>query len=137
MLNKPWLQDAALFLLRVMVGVILGFQGYRIFFVHSLDSSAHAFEVWGMPWAIGSTVILGVVLLVVALTVIAGVLTPMMALFGILAEAYYTYFLITGGNQPGSSSQIQMQALIITVLLAIIVFGAGRASVDAILHRRS
>ncbi|HHY07845.1 MAG TPA: DoxX family protein [Corynebacteriales bacterium] len=137
MLNKPWLQDAALLLLRIVSAVVLGFQGYRIFFVHGLDSSAHAFDVWGMPWALGSAVIIGVVLLLGAVTVGIGILTPLMAALALLTEVYYTFFLIVGGNQPGSSSQVQMQFLIIAVLLALIVFGAGRASADSFLNRRS
>lgn len=136
MLNKPWLQDVALLLLRIVVGIILGFQGYRIFFVHGLDSSAHAFEVWGMPWPLGSTVIIGVILLLVAITVVVGILTPMMAIFGMLAEIYYTFFLVTGASQPSFSSQVQMQLLIITVLLALMVFGAGKVSADSFLNRR-
>lgn len=136
MLNKPWLQDMALLLLRIVVGTILGFQGYRIFFVHGLDSSAHAFEVWGMPWPLGSTVIIGVILLLVAITVVVGILTPMMAIFGMLVEIYYTFFLVTGASQPSFSSQVQMQLLIITVLLALMVFGAGKVSADSFLNRR-
>lgn len=136
MLNKPWLQDAALLLLRIMVGIVLGFQGYRIFFVHGLDSSAHAFEVWGMPWSLGSAVIIGVLLLLVAITVVVGILTPMMSILGMLTEIYYTFFLMTGANQPFSSSGVQMQFLIITVLFALMIFGAGKVSADSFLNRR-
>ena len=137
MLNRPWLHDLVLLLLRLTLALVVGAQSYQIFFGHGVKESSRVLEKWGMANAYPFTVVLGLALVLCAVGILLGFLTPLFAIIGAVAEAGYGYFLMTGGHYDLTTSSAQMTCLVVVSLLALMVLGAGRVSTDAVLNTRA
>lgn len=137
MLNRPWLHDVVLLLLRLTLALVVGAQSYQIFLGHGVKESSRVLEKWGMANAFPFTVVLGIAFVLCAIGILLGFLTPLFAVIGAVAEAAYGYFLMTGGNYDLTTSSAQMTCLVVASLLALMVLGAGRVSTDAVLTTRS
>lgn len=134
-MDKPAVRDAALLFLRAVLGVVFVAHGWDKFFLTGLTETTGQFSAWGIPqpklsaYLTAGAELVGGALLVVGLltTFVAGALALLM-----LAAAYFVhlghgFFVATGG--------IEYPLVMITALLMIVVFGAGRASLDGVLSR--
>lgn len=129
------MRDGALLLLRAVVGIVFVAHGWDIFFVAGITETTGQFSAWGVPqpglsaWLAGLGQLLGGGLLVVGLltTIVAGALA--------LLSACALYFVHLGSGFFATDGGIEYPAVLIASLLIIVVFGSGRASVDAALTR--
>ncbi|WP_048380628.1 DoxX family protein [Corynebacterium renale] len=134
-MDKPVVRDGALLLIRVVVGIVFVAHGWNIFFVAGITETTGQFSAWGVPqpglsaWIAGLGQLLGGALLVVGLltTIIAGALA--------LLTACALYFVHLGSGFFATDGGIEYPAVLLASLLMIVVFGSGRASVDAALTR--
>ena len=134
-MDRPAVRDATLLLLRLVLGVIFVAHGYRMIFLDGMDETTGQFSAWSVPqprlsaWIAALTHLIGGALLVIGLltTIVAGVLALIM-----LSATYFVglengLFVEHGGME---------YTLVLTIsLVMIVVFGAGRASVDGVLIR--
>lgn len=134
-MDKPVVRDGALLLVRVVVGIVFVAHGWNIFFVEGITETTGQFSAWGVPqpglsaWIAGLGQLIGGALLVVGLltTIIAGALA--------LLTACALYFVHLGLGFFAADGGIEYPAVLLASLLIIVVFGSGRASVDAALTR--
>ncbi|WKD59610.1 DoxX family protein [Corynebacterium caspium] len=125
-MDKPVVRDAALLLLRLVLGVVFIAHGWQIFLVTGLTETTGQFSAWGVPqpglsvWIVGIAELLGGAMLVI------GFLTTIVAGGFLLLITAALYFL---------AADFSYHAVLIVSLLMIVVFGSGRASVDRLLVR--
>lgn len=134
-MNNPAFRDAALLLLRVALGVVFIAHGWDKVFPGGAEDTVQQWAAAGIPqptvavWAVSVVEMLGGALLVL------GFLTPAAA--GVLAldmvGAFYFvhlgkgFFVTDGGGE--------FVVVLFAACLILVVFGAGRASLDKALSR--
>lgn len=128
-------RDTALLLLRVVVGLIFVGHGWQKLFIAGIVKTTGQFSAWSIPqpqfsaWLVPLTELIGGGLLIIGFlsTFLAGILAILVAL-----AAYFVHFdrglYFTEGG-------LEFPLLMFVALLVIMVFGAGRASVDGVLTR--
>ncbi|WP_297003882.1 DoxX family protein [uncultured Corynebacterium sp.] len=134
-MNNPALRDAALFLLRLVLGVIFIAHGWDKAFGTGIEATAGQWSGLHIPqptlsaWAVSIVEMLGGAMLVV------GLLTPAAA--GVLAldmvAAFYFVHLdhglfVTDGGW-------EMVLVLCAACVTLVVFGSGRVSLDRALSR--
>ena len=134
-MDRPVVRDAALFVLRVVLGGVFIAHGVDKFYLSGITKTTGQFSVLGIPqpklsaYLAATAETLGGALLVIGLltTFIASALALLM-----IAALYFVHlsqgFFVTGGG-------FEYVLVLIVSLLMIVVFGSGRASVDGILAR--
>lgn len=134
-MDKPVVRDATLLIFRTVLGVVFVAHGCKKFMIDGMVETTGQFSALGIPQpklsaylsAVGE--IVGGAFLVVGFltTLVAGALALMM-----LAALYFVHldsgFFVTSGG-------FEYVLVLISGLFMIVVFGSGRASVDAILQR--
>ncbi|MDY6049256.1 MAG: DoxX family protein [Corynebacterium sp.] len=131
-MDRPVIREGALLLARLVVGIVVLAHGWDILFITGVAATANDLAALPVPsptltaWAVGSVQLVGGCLIIVGLltTIVAGILA-----IGELAALYVTgqwahLFLADGG--------MEYRLMVLTVLLLILVFGAGRASLDGV-----
>lgn len=104
----------------------------KLFFT-GMDATGAAFAEWGIPqpqlsaWLCALTETVGGALLVVGLlsTAVAGVLALLVGAAGYLVHLDHGLFAADGG--------VEYPLVLVVCLMMIVVFGAGRASLDGVL----
>ncbi|AKK10709.1 DoxX family protein [Corynebacterium uterequi] len=132
-MDRPAVRDAALLIVRVVIGVVFVAHGYDKFFLTGLTETTGQFSAWGVPQpgisaiVAGLSEMIGGALLVVGLlsTVVAGALALMMVAAVYFVHLDAGFFVAQGGGEYA--------AVLMVTLLVIVVFGAGRASLDRVL----
>ncbi len=134
-MDRPVVRDAALFVLRVVLGGVFIAHGVDKFYLSGITKTTGQFSALGIPqpklsaYLAATAETLGGALLVIGLltTFIASALALLM-----IAALYFVHlsqgFFVTGGG-------FEYVLVLIVSLLMIVVFGSGRASVDGILAR--
>ena len=134
-MDRPVVRDAALFVLRVVLGGVFIAHGVDKFYLSGITKTTGQFSALGIPqpklsaYLAATAETLGGALLVIGLltTFIASALELLM-----IAALYFVHlsqgFFVTGGG-------FEYVLVLIVSLLMIVVFGSGRASVDGILAR--
>ncbi|MDO4908818.1 MAG: DoxX family protein [Corynebacterium sp.] len=134
-MSHPAVRDAALLILRLAVGVVFVAHGWDILFHTGIIETAGQFSAVGVPDAKIAAYVACAVQLVCGLGVLLGFITALFAgcLAIFMGAAFYFVHLGHGifVNQGGAEYVMVMFA----ALLAIVVFGPGRASVDGVLTR--
>lgn len=128
-------RDAALLVLRLVLGVVFIAHGYQRLFIDGMVETTGQFSAWQVPqpklsaWITTLVELGGGGLLILGLlsTVAAGVL-----LLLVLAALYFVhldngFFIADGG--------IELTLVLAAALVMIIVYGPGRASLDGVLQR--
>lgn len=134
-MDRPVVRDAALLVLRVVLGGVFIAHGVDKFYLTGIVKTTGQFSALGIPqpklsaYLAAAAETLGGALLVIGLltTFIASALALLM-----MAALYFVHlnqgFFVTGGG-------FEYVLVLIVSLLMIVVFGSGRASVDGILAR--
>jgi hypothetical protein len=134
-MDRPVVRDAALLVLRVVLGGVFIAHGVDKFYLSGITKTTGQFSALGIPqpklsaYLAATAETLGGALLVIGLltTFIASALALLM-----IAALYFVHlsqgFFVTGGG-------FEYVLVLIVSLLMIVVFGSGRASVDGILAR--
>ncbi|QGU04051.1 DoxX family protein [Corynebacterium comes] len=134
-MDKPAVRDAALLLLRIVLGTVFVAHGWDKLIITGLTETTGQFSAWGVPqpklsaWLVMATELVGGALLVVGLltTLVAGVLALLMVAAMWFVHVGEGFFTSTGG--------VEFPIVMATALVMIVVFGAGRASLDRMLTR--
>lgn len=130
-------QDVALLLVRVVLGVVLVAHGWQKAVTNGADATAGGFDAMGIPaptlaawFAIAVELGGGVLLLLGLLTPIVGVLVA-----AVMAGAFW--FAHRGATILSSEGGWELVAVLGFAGLALAAVGPGRLSLDAALVRRS
>lgn len=134
-MDKPAVRDAALLLLRLVLGIVFVAHGWDKLLITGLTETTGQFSAWGVPqpklsaYLVMAGELLGGALLVVGLltTFVAGALALLMAAA--------VWFVHLGSGLFAADGGVELPAVLIVALLMIVVFGAGRASLDGVLTR--
>jgi len=134
-MDKPAVRDAALLLLRIVLGIVFVAHGWDKLLITGLTETTGQFSAWGVPqpklsaYLVMAGELLGGALLVVGLltTFVAGALALLMAAA--------VWFVHLGNGLFAADGGVELPAVLIVALLMIVVFGAGRASLDGVLTR--
>lgn len=134
-MNSPILRDAALFLFRVVLGLVFIAHGVDKLFFPGMDDTIGQFSAWGIPqpqimaWIVAMGELIAGALLVIGLlaTFAAGMLAVLSAL-----AAYFVHF---GNGVFVEDGGFEYTLVLCVALLMIVVFGSGRASLDGVLSR--
>ena len=134
-MDKPAVRDAALLLLRIVLGIVFVAHGWDKLLITGLTETTGQFSAWGVPqpklsaYLVMAGELLGGALLVVGLltTFVAGALALLMAAA--------IWFVHLGNGLFAADGGVELPAVLIVALLMIVVFGAGRASLDGVLTR--
>ena len=134
-MNRPAVRDFALLVLRFVLGAVFVAHGYRRWFETGMARSAAQFAEWGVPqpklsaYLAGSVELIGGALLIIGLltTLVAGVLALLAAAAAYFVHLDHGFFAEAGG--------VEYQVVLASALFIVVVFGAGRASLDGVLTR--
>jgi len=134
-MDKPAVRDAALLLLRIVLGTVFVAHGWDKLMITGLTGTAGQFSDWGVPqpqlsaWLVMAVELLGGALLVVGLltTLIAGLLALLMVAAVWLVHLDAGFFTAHGG--------VEYPVVMLAALIIIVVFGSGRVSLDGVLTR--
>lgn len=137
-MNHPALRDAALLVLRIVVGVIFIAHGWDKAFVRGMEGPGGAIEQYKsagapgpemMAWFVAAVEMFGGALLITGLlaTAAAGVLAIVAAVNLYFLHLPHGFFAADGG--------MEVSLILIASSLTILVFGSGRASLDRALSR--
>ena len=134
-MDKPAVRDAALLLLRIVLGTVFVAHGWDKLMITGLTETTGQFSAWGVPqpqlsaWLVMIVEMLGGALLVVGLltTFIAGLLALLMIAAVWFVHLDAGFFTSTGG--------FEFPAVVLAALIIIVVFGSGRVSLDGVLTR--
>lgn len=134
-MDKPAVRDAALLLLRIVLGTVFIAHGWDKLMFTGLTEITGQFSAWGVPqpqlsaWLVMATELLGGALLVVGLltTFVAGLLALLMVAAIWFVHLDSGFFTATGG--------LEFPAVLVAALVMIVVFGSGRVSLDGVLSK--
>lgn len=132
-MNTPAVRDAALLIARFALGVIFIARGYQHWVGDGMTHTAEKFTQAGVPqpklaaYTAGSLELVGGALLIIGLltTIVAMVLALLVAAGGYFVHMDAGFFAEKGG--------VEYPLVLALLLLLIVVFGAGRASLDKVL----
>lgn len=132
-MTSPALRDAALLIARLVLGVVFIARGYQHWVGVGMTATAQQFVEAGVPqprfaaYLAGSVELVGGGMLIIGLltTIVAGILAVMVLAGGYFLHAGAGYFAEQGG--------VEFPVVVVTALILIVVFGAGRASLDRML----
>ena len=134
-MDRPAVRDAALLVLRAVLGTVFIAHGADKMFLSGIEKSAAQFGQWGIPQpelsayvaAAGELISRGMLVLGLLTTFIAGMLA--------LLAGLGLYFVHLGNGFFVSEGGVEYPLVLVISLLMIVVFGAGRASLDEVLAR--
>ncbi|MDO5513342.1 DoxX family protein [Corynebacterium sp.] len=132
-MDTPAVRDAALLLLRIVLGTVFVAHGWDKLMFTGLTETTGQFSAWGVPqpqlsaWLVMATELVGGALLVVGLltTLVAGILALLVVAAIWFVHLDAGFFTATGG--------IEYPLVLVMTLLMIVVFGSGRVSLDGVL----
>ena len=132
-MNKPAVRDGALFVLRLVLGFVFIAHGWQILFADGAAATAQIFAAAGVPQAQMSAWVAGVSQLVGGSMLIVGLLTTAVAgalALLVFAAAYFVHF---DHGVFVTNNGFEYVLVLMASLMMIVVFGSGRASLDAVL----
>ncbi len=132
-MDKPAVRDAALLLLRIVLGTVFIAHGWDKLVFTGITETTGQFSAWGVPqpklsaWLVTAVELVGGALLVVGLltTFVAGLLALLMVAAVWFVHLDAGFFTATGG--------LEYPVVLIAALLMVVVFGSGRVSLDGVL----
>lgn len=139
-MNHPAVRDAALLLLRLALGIIFIAHGWQKVFIDGMNGTGGTIaqlEKLGVPqpgasaWLVSGLEMLGGALLII------GLLTTAVATMLIIYMAAVVWFVHWGHGFFTADGGFELAMLTMMALFVIVVFGAGRASLDRALSRFS
>lgn len=134
-MNRPAVRDFALLVLRIVLGAVFVAHGYRRWFQTGMAETANQFAQWGVPQPRLSAYLAGSVELIGGSLLIIGLLTTLVAGALALLAAAAAYFVHLGNGFFAEAGGVEYPVVLAVSLLIVVVFGAGRASLDGVLTR--
>lgn len=134
-MDSPAVRDAALLVLRAIIGVVFVAHGYDKAFLTGLDGTTQQFAAWGVPRAGTSATVAMAAELLGGSMLIVGLLTTIAAGGLALLMLAAMYFVHIGNGFYAVQGGVEYPLVLAVSLIVIVVFGAGRASLDGVLQR--
>ncbi|GAB3939149.1 DoxX family protein [Corynebacterium tapiri] len=134
-MDSPAVRDAALLIVRVVVGVVFIAHGVDKILVTGIVETTGQFSAGGVPQPQISAWLATIVELIAGSMLVVGVLTSAAAGLLMLLALSAGYFVHFGHGFFVRDGGIEFVAVLAAALLIVIVFGPGRASVDGVLTR--
>lgn len=134
-MNRPAVRDFALLVLRIVLGAVFVAHGYRRWFQTGMGETANQFAQWGVPQPRLSAYLAGSVELIGGSLLIIGLLTTLVAGALALLAAAAAYFVHLGNGFFAEAGGVEYPVVLAVSLLIVVVFGAGRVSLDGVLTR--
>lgn len=134
-MNRPAVRDFALLILRIVLGAVFVAHGYRRWFQTGTGETANQFAQWGVPQPRLSAYLAGSVELIGGSLLIIGLLTTLVAGALALLAAAAAYFVHLGNGFFAEAGGVEYPVVLAVSLLIVVVFGAGRVSLDGVLTR--
>ncbi|MGP9724166.1 DoxX family protein [Corynebacterium sp. AOP40-9SA-29] len=134
-MNNPAFRDAALLVLRVALGVVFIAHGWDKVFQVGVEQTAQQWASMHIPQPTLSVWVVSVVEMLGGALVLLGFLTPAAA--GVLALDMIAafYFVHLGNGLFVTDGGGEFVIVLFAACVMLIVFGAGRASLDKALSR--
>lgn len=126
------MRDAALFILRVVLGVVFVAHGVDKVFITGMGTTADRFEQWSVPQPAVSAWVCAIAEMVGGSLLVVGLLTTAVAGALALLAACAGYFVHLSNGLFNADGGFEYSLVLVVSLLMIVVFGAGRASLEAI-----
>jgi putative oxidoreductase len=134
--TTPVLQDAALLIARVAIGVILLAHGLQKFLDYTLDGTAASFSGMGIPAPAVAAGFAASVETVGGAALIIGLVTPVVAALNVLNLLGALVIVHAGKGIFVDGGGYELVLALIAGLLVVALLGAGRFSVDHLIGRR-
>ena len=133
-MHNPAIRDAMLLLVRIVVGIICIIRGLDKLFFRGMDDTIGAYSAAAVPAPAITGWITMLLEIFLGAALVVGILTTFAAgilFFASVALQYFVAEIEFLGENPSYESLL----MFVTLLLVIVVFGAGRASGDGVLTR--
>jgi putative oxidoreductase len=134
--TTPVLQDAALLIARVAIGVILLAHGLQKFLDYTLGGTAASFTGMGIPAPAVAAVFAATVETVGGAALIVGLVTPVVAALNVLNLLGALVIVHAGKGIFVDAGGYELVLALIAGLVVVALLGAGRFSVDQLIGRR-
>ncbi|MGP5496145.1 DoxX family protein [Corynebacterium flavescens] len=134
-MDKPAVRDAALLVFRAVLGIIFVAHGVDKMFMTGMDETIGQFSAWGVPQPQISAYLAALGEMIGGAFLVIGLLTTLVAGALALLAVCALYFVHLDNGLFATDSGIEYPAVLVVSLLMIVVFGAGRASLDGVLSR--
>ncbi|HCG47376.1 DoxX family membrane protein [Corynebacterium flavescens] len=134
-MDKPAVRDAALLVFRAVLGIIFVAHGVDKMFMTGMDETIGQFSAWGVPQPQISAYLAAIGEMIGGAFLVIGLLTTLVAGALALLAACALYFVHLGNGLFATDSGSEYPAVLVVSLLMVVVFGAGRASLDGVLSR--
>ena len=134
-MDKPAVRDAALLVFRAVLGIIFVAHGVDKMFMTGMDETIGQFSAWGVPQPQISAYLAAIGEMIGGAFLVIGLLTTLVAGALALLAACALYFVHLDNGLFATDSGIEYPAVLVVSLLMVVVFGAGRASLDGVLSR--
>lgn len=129
------MRDAALLIFRAVLGVVFVAHGADKVFITGMATTADRFEQWSVPQPTVSAWVCAIAEMVGGSLLVVGLLTTAVAGALALLAACAGYFVHLGNGLFNADGGFEYPLVLVVSLLMIVVFGAGRASLDGVLSR--
>ncbi|MBV7281313.1 DoxX family protein [Corynebacterium sp. TAE3-ERU30] len=134
-MDRPAMRDAALFLLRAVLGFLFIAHGWQKVAIDGMDETIGSFSTMHVPQPKLSAYITMMAELACGGLLVVGFLTTIAAAVLALVMAGALYFVHLDSGVFVGTGGFEYVLLLITALIMVIVFGSGRASIDGVLTR--
>lgn len=134
-MDRPAVRDAALFILRAVLGVVFVAHGVDKLFLTGMEATADQFGQWSVPQPVVSVWVCALCEMVGGSLLVVGLLTTAVAGALALLAACAGYFVHLGNGLFNTHGGFEYPLVLVVSLLMIVVFGAGRASLDGVFSR--
>lgn len=131
-MDRPFIRETALLLLRLVLGVVFIAHGWDKMFITGPVETAGGFSAMGVPNAKFSAYAAGITELVGGGLLILGFLSTIVAAILILLMCGAIFFAHFGNGFFVSDGGPEFVLVLIAALIIVVVFGAGRVSLDRV-----
>lgn len=131
-MDRPFIRETALLLLRLVLGVVFIAHGWDKMFITGPVETAGGFSAMGVPNAQFSAYAAGITELVGGGLLILGFLSTIVAAILILLMCGAIFFAHFGNGFFVSDGGPEFVLVLIAALIIVVVFGAGRVSLDRV-----
>lgn len=134
-MDRPAVRDAALLILRLVLGIIFVAHGFDKVFGVGVDATVGYFVAAGIPQATLTVWLVAVVEMVCGALLILGLLAPAVAGVLLIEMAGAFWFVHLGHGLFVADGGAELVLALIAGLVVVVAFGAGRASLDRVFTR--
>lgn len=134
-MDQPVVRDIGLLIFRAVLGVVFVAHGFERMFITGITETTGQFSASGIPQPKLSAYVVSIAELLGGAFLVIGLLTTFVAGALALLMLAATYFVHLNEGFFVQDNGMEFTIVLMVSLLMIVVFGAGRASLDGVLSR--